>query len=187
MHVCLGGLALELQSRRLLTNGIVKRLVKKTIANSSGPITAQPVQTWGEKNKQKKHLPSTCHTSSALNLSIIYSLLPDVHTCVNASECTYACVQHVVVYVIGMHMRLSEFQCVFYPAGTNWWQPFAWISLVVRDLFFLPELNKLEFIPMSHFISSWISSLTTFDLSDSYEWQACLLAHNVLLTNYRKK
>lgn len=37
------------------------------------------------------------------------------------------------------------------------------------------------------FISSWISSLTTFDLSDSYEWQACLLAHNVLLTNYRKK
>lgn len=28
MHVCLGGLALELQSRRLLTNRIVKPLVR---------------------------------------------------------------------------------------------------------------------------------------------------------------
>lgn len=120
MHVCLGGLASELQSRRLLTNEIVKPLARDNL--QIPPDQSQCSLFEPEKTPQKNTylLPSTCHTPSALNLSIIYSLLPDVHTCVNARECTYACVQHVLAYGVGMHMRLSEFQCVFYPAGTNW-------------------------------------------------------------------
>lgn len=53
----------------------------------------------------KKNLLSTCFMLPLCNeISIIYPLLPDVHTCVNVSE--YACVKHVHVYSRCMHMKV---------------------------------------------------------------------------------
>lgn len=117
MHVCLGGLTPGHESRCFLTNGIVKPRVR----DDRIPPPPQPPPT------TDKDQPSTCQAPTLRwNLSIMYPLLPDVHTCVSVSE--YACVQHVHVYGICMRMRkcvhrLSEFQCVFYPAGTHWGEP----------------------------------------------------------------
>lgn len=133
MHVCLGGLTLGHESRRLLTNGIVKPCVRDDRIFSAGPITAQPVPTG---------YLSTCRASTLhSNLSVIYPLLPDVHTCVNVSE--YACVQHVQ-HVYGMHMRMSDFlsSSVIFTQLVQTGDKCCLNLFGCRHLFFSPELKK---------------------------------------------
>lgn len=104
LHVCLGGLTLGHESLRLLTDGVVRPRVRD---DNLPPPTHRSQCSLSEPDK---HPPSNCHAS------ILALKSPDVHTCVNAREC--ACVQHVHVYGICMHMRTCVSQCVFNPAGT---------------------------------------------------------------------
>lgn len=134
----------------------------ETIANSSGPITAQPVQTG---------------KTPTFDLSYFLSIKPLYHLFF-ITRCAYMCECE------WMHVCMCPTcSCVRYRyAYATFWVPvcilpcwyklvtaFAWTSLVVRDLLFSPELKKLEFdwYDSLIFISSCIYSLTTFDFGDS--------------------
>lgn len=95
-------------------------------------------------------LPRTNHSAACLNhrttylqpvmlplkISVIYPLLLDVHTLVNASMH----VQHIRVY--------TDYKCVFKPVGTNFCRLLL-EPLCLSQPFFSPELKKLEFRLMS--------------------------------------
>lgn len=92
MQVCLGGLTLGRESLHLLTN----RIVKPRVRDDCIPVHARIDHSAACLNQITTYLPTV---TRPLFIKISRCLL-----CVRVSEC--ACVQHVRVYRICMHLRM---------------------------------------------------------------------------------